>query len=220
MRHGCGATRRHAELHHNGCSMEWPAAGCASNRATSTPCVIEKRAVIALPFVRRRATVIFRNLFGSGKNTGAAPPSQEERRIHHYVFAHQALPELFFEDPNRFLSVTLGPRGNRRLSGLWVAVGVARSPSAIIPAADLMAFGVDLHGRRGASPGALWSSKWPRPSARRSRFTLRRQAQTRSAFTCLKVRALVRMRRLLRASIPIERTRCLAVPKIYACIPS
>jgi hypothetical protein len=48
-------------------------------------------------------------------------PTQWARR-HHYIFAHKALPALFFHDPERFLNA-LSRDGSRMLSVLWKRVG-------------------------------------------------------------------------------------------------
>jgi hypothetical protein len=74
----------------------------------------------------------------------------EGPRAHHYVFVHQVLPQIFFNDPDGFLHVTLGPSGHRRLADLWRVVGDRESPSAIIPASGLEIGDVAFDGRRGA----------------------------------------------------------------------
>lgn len=46
----------------------------------------------------------------------------DKPRQHHYVFAHIALPSLFYDNPSRFLT-TLAHEGNNFLHLLWNKVG-------------------------------------------------------------------------------------------------
>ena len=49
----------------------------------------------------------------------------ELARMHHYVFAHEALPEAFWEGPARVATTLLSPDGTRFLKALWAEVGAA-----------------------------------------------------------------------------------------------
>ena len=49
-----------------------------------------------------------------------APNSQSRR--HHYIFAHQVLPKMFFDDPEKFLDI-MAHYGNRFLEWLWADIG-------------------------------------------------------------------------------------------------
>lgn len=63
-------------------------------------------------------------------------------RNHHYVFAHVALRQLFFDKPEGFLGVLSSPRAPQLLKDLWLEVGKRVSDAgegAILPPDGLSA---------------------------------------------------------------------------------
>lgn len=63
-------------------------------------------------------------------------------RNHHYVFAHVALRQLFFDKPEGFLGVLSSPRAPQLLKDLWLEVGKRVSDAgegAILPPDGLFA---------------------------------------------------------------------------------